>query len=60
MTTFTLRQINTATKDLETFIKQAKRRLFEFETMSSVCDFEKGNSKKYKSASTLIKNAKKS
>ena len=49
MPTITYRQINIATKSLESVIKQAKRKLFEYETLTSLYDIQQGNFKKYKS-----------
>ncbi|OGI64003.1 hypothetical protein A2733_01085 [Candidatus Nomurabacteria bacterium RIFCSPHIGHO2_01_FULL_40_20] len=60
MNTITAGKINTATKNLKSVIKQAKRRLFEFETMANLYELERGNFKKYNSATSLIRDAKKS
>ena len=58
MNTITSQKMNIVAKNLESIIKQAQRRLFEFETMKSTYELQQGKFKIYTSAKPLIKNAK--
>ena len=53
--TVDIKKINIVTKNLESFIKEGQRRLFEFETIKNLYELQQGNFKSYKSASALIK-----
>lgn len=55
MNTITLQKVNIAAKNLENVTKQAKRRLFEFETIKNLYELQQGNFKKYKSAGDFMK-----
>ena len=59
MNVIDVKKMNMATKSLESFVQQAKRRLFEFETMKNLFELQQGNFKSYKSASSLLKNLSK-
>ncbi|MFA6273986.1 MAG: hypothetical protein WC662_02390 [Candidatus Paceibacterota bacterium] len=58
MTTITAQKMNIATRNLENVVKQAQRRLFEFETLASAYEFQSGNFKKYKSVGALLRDVK--
>jgi len=55
MNTLDVKKINIVTKNLESFIKEGQRRLFEFETMKNLYELQQGNFKLHKSAGALMK-----
>ena len=55
MTTATLQK---TAKDLESFVKAGKRKLFEFETLRSAWDVKNGKGKSYKSARAFMRHIK--
>lgn len=55
MNTLTIKQINMATRGLESAIKKANRQLFEFGVLQSFQEFSQGKSKTYKSADALMR-----
>lgn len=59
MTTITEKEIKKSAVQLERIIQQAKRRLFEFETLANARAIQKGNFLEFKSAKDLFKNLKK-
>lgn len=58
MTTITFQQMNKISKDLQQTMLQAKRRLFEFETMKSIYEHQMNKSKKYTNVHDIILDAK--
>ena len=59
MSTITLRQVNEAKRGLENITHEAKRRLFEFETISNLYEIERGKVSKYKTARSFIRSLRK-
>jgi len=55
MTTVTFAQVNKAKKGLEEITREAKRRLFEFETMANLYDIQKGKSLHHKTAKSFMR-----
>ena len=55
MTTITLSQVHKAKKGLETITREAKRRLFEFETMTHLYEIQQGTVSRYKTAKSFMR-----
>ncbi|OHA91755.1 MAG: hypothetical protein A2665_00795 [Candidatus Zambryskibacteria bacterium RIFCSPHIGHO2_01_FULL_46_30] len=55
MVTITSTQVNKAKKGLEEITREAKRRLFEFETIANLYDIQQGKVYHYKTAKSLMR-----
>ncbi|MEK9171949.1 MAG: hypothetical protein AAB782_01795 [Patescibacteria group bacterium] len=55
MVTITFTQVNKAKKGLEEITREAKRRLFEFETMANLYDIQQGKVSHYKTAKMFMR-----
>lgn len=59
MNVITNQKLNTLARDLELTLKNAKRRLFEFETMASMYELQNSKTKSFKGGKSLINSLKK-
>ena len=59
MTTITLTHINKAKKNLEDVTREAKRRLFEFETLASLYEVQQGKVTRHKSVAAFMRSLSK-
>ena len=59
MTTITEKEIKKSAVQLEKIIQQAKRKLFEFETLANARAIQRGNFLEFRSAKDLFTNIKK-
>ena len=55
MTPITLAQVNKAKKGLEAITLEAKRRLFEFETVTNLYELQHGKVSRYKTAKSFMR-----
>ena len=58
MTVITEKEVRKSVAELEKIIKQAKRKLFEFETLANARTIQEGNFLVYESAKDLFKSLK--
>lgn len=55
MNIVTTAQVNKAKKNLEKFTREAKRRLFEFETITNLYEIAQGKVSRYKSVKSFTR-----
>ena len=55
MNTVTSSQVNKAKKGLEKITREAKRRLFEFETLTNLYEIGLGKTSSYKTAKSFLR-----
>jgi hypothetical protein len=55
MTTITSAQVNKAKKGLEEITREAKRRLFEFETIANLYDIQQGRVSHHKTVKSFMR-----
>ena len=59
MATVTEKEINKSAAELEKVLQQARRRLFEFETLANARAIQRGKFSEFKSAKDLVKHVRK-